>query len=241
MTILRPGRIRIASRPVLADVKPSTQFDLVSQWRVPAPLERWARVTVVPTTATTDDARALLHEWVGSASLRRHCEAVAAAMSWQAELCGEQPDRWAVCGLLHDADYERHPDMADEESGHPRTIIRHLRETGGDPEIIDAIAGHAPFLGVARTTAMARTLFAVDELSGFVVACCAVRPGGIVGLTPKSVKKKLKSPAFAAAVSRDDIAVGAQELGLDLDSHIANVIAALTERAEALGLAADGE
>lgn len=184
-----------------------------------------------------DEAHALLCEWVQSPSLRRHCEAVAAAMAWYAGQAGEDPERWAACGLLHDADYERHPDMDDAQAGHPRTILAHLREHGGDPEIIEAIAGHAPYLGIARTTPMARTLFAVDELCGFIVACCAVRPGGIDGLTPKSVRKKLKSPAFAAAVSREDIALGAEELGVDLDTHIANVIAALTARADALGLA----
>ncbi len=201
-------------------------------------LELSARVTVVPATATTDDARALLHEWVSSPSLRRHCEAVAASMVWYAARFRATPDRWEICGLLHDADFERHPDMDDSEHGHPRTILRRLREQGGDPEIIDAIAGHAAYLGVERTTPMARTLFAVDELSGFVVACCAVRPTGIEGLTPRSVLKKLKSPAFAAAVDRDDIRRGAQELELELEQHIQNVIDALSARRVELELTA---
>lgn len=193
-------------------------------------LERWARVTVVPATATTDAARALLREWVASPSLRRHCEAVAASMAWYASWSGSDPERWEICGLLHDADFERYPDMDDAEHGHPRTILRRLRDDGGDPEIIDAIAGHAAYLGVERTTPMARALFAVDELSGFVVACCAVRPTGIDGLTPRSVVKKLKSPAFAAAIDRDGIRRGAQELELELGEHIQNVIDALAAR-----------
>lgn len=201
-------------------------------------LELWARVTVVPATATIDDARALLCEWVVSPSLRRHCAAVAASMAWYGGRFGAEPERWEICGLLHDADFERHPEMADREHGHPRTILRKLREDGGDPEIIEAIAGHAPYLGVERTTPMARTLFAVDELSGFVVACCAVRPTGIEGLTPRSVLKKLRSPAFAAAVDRDDIRRGAQELGLPLDEHIENVIDALYARRVELELTA---
>jgi len=157
-------------------------------------------------------------------------------MAHYAEQTGEDAELWAICGLLHDADYERHPEMDDAVAGHPRTIMAHLSETGAPAELIDAIAGHAPYLGVPRTTAIARTLFAVDELAGFIVACCAVRPGGIDGLTPKSVKKKLKTPAFAAAVNRDDIRVGAEELGVDLDDHIATVIAALDSRADELGL-----
>lgn len=190
----------------------------------------------MPATASIDDARALLNEWVDSPSLRRHCEAVAAAMSWYAARAGADAGRWEICGLLHDADYERHPDMDDAEAGHPRTILRYLTDTESDPEIIDAIAGHAPHLGVPRRSAMAMTLFAVDELCGFVVACCAVRPAGIDGLTPKSVAKKLRSPAFAAAVDRDDIRRGAGELGLPLDEHVQNVIDALSARAGALGL-----
>lgn len=189
--------------------------------------------------ATREDAYALLCEWVTSPSLRRHCLAVEAAMAHYAAQSGEDVELWSVCGLLHDADYERHPEMDDAVAGHPRTIMRHLRERGAPDELIDAIAGHAPYLGVPRTSPMARTLFAVDELAGFIVACTAVRPGGIEGLTPKSVKKKLKTPAFAAAVNREDIRTGAEELGVDLDQHIATVIAALEARAAELGLQPD--
>ena len=183
------------------------------------------------------EAASLLEEWVASVSLRRHCQAVAAALEGYAERFGGDPELWYVTGLLHDADYERHPEMDDQEAGHPRTIMRVLRERDADPAMVDAIAGHAPYLGVPRETDLAKALFAVDELSGFLVACAQVRPGGIVGLTPKSVKKKLKQPSFAAAVDRDDVRGGAEELGLDFDEHVANVIASLEARADELGIA----
>jgi putative nucleotidyltransferase with HDIG domain len=183
-----------------------------------------------------EEAWDLLTEWVESPSLRKHCLAVEAAMVAYARQHGEDEERWAVAGLLHDADYERFPDLDDAENGHPRTILRVLRERDLDPEIVDAIAGHAPFLGVARETLMAKTLYAVDELSGFVVACAYVRPEGIHGMTPKSVKKKLKTPAFAAAVNRDEVREGAEELGVDFDEHIRVVIAALEARADELEL-----
>ncbi|MBJ7329403.1 MAG: HDIG domain-containing protein [Solirubrobacteraceae bacterium] len=180
-----------------------------------------------------DDARSLLHEWVESESLRRHCEAVATAMAAYAREGGHDEELWFVTGLLHDADYERYPDL---ESGHPRFIIDELRLRHAPDEMITAIAAHAPMLGVPATTPMDHTLRAVDELSGFLVACAMVRPGGIVGLTPKSVKKKLKQPSFAAAVNRDDVRAGADELGVDFDSHVAFVIAALEARADELEL-----
>jgi putative nucleotidyltransferase with HDIG domain len=178
----------------------------------------------------------LLADWVQSPSLRRHCLAVEAAMAAYARKLGEDEEAWAVAGLLHDADYERHPDMDDTENGHPRTILKHLRAIDAPPEIVDAIAGHAPFLDVPRETPMAKTLYAVDELSGFILACAAVRPEGIHGLTPKSVKKKLKQPSFAAAVNRDEVRHGADDLGIDFDEHVAFVIGALEERAGELDL-----
>jgi putative nucleotidyltransferase with HDIG domain len=178
----------------------------------------------------------LLTEWVDSPSLRRHCLAVEAAMVAYARRIGADEEAWAVAGLLHDADYERFPDMDDTVSGHPRTIIRYLQERDVDPEIVDAIAGHATFLDVARESEMAKALFAVDELSGFVVACAYVRPDGIHGMTPKSVKKKLKTPAFAAAVNRDEVRQGAEELGVDFDEHLRFVIDALEARADELEL-----
>ncbi len=148
---------------------------------------------------------------------------------------GADEELWGVVGLLHDMDYERHPDM-DADDGHPRTAMRVLTERGVDPAIVRAIASHADFMEVTRESDMEKTLYAVDELSGFVLACAYVRPQGIHGLTPKSVKKKLKQPSFAAAVNRDDVRLGAEELGVDLDEHITLVIAALEDRSTELGL-----
>ena len=189
----------------------------------------------MPRQISRDEAWELLSEWVQSSGLRRHCLAVEAAMAAYARRHGADEELWAVAGLLHDADYELHPDM-DAEDGHPRTILAELRNRDAPPELIDAIAGHAPFLGVPRETDMAKTLYAVDELSGFLLACAYVRPEGIHGLTPKSVKKKLKQPSFAAAVNRDEVREGAGELGVDFDEHVAFVIAALEERADELEL-----
>jgi putative nucleotidyltransferase with HDIG domain len=182
-----------------------------------------------------DEAWTLLAEWVSSASLRRHCQCVEAAMRAYAERFGEDPELWGVAGLLHDADYERHPDM-DADDGHPRTIIAELERRDADPRIVRTILVHAPFMGVPAETPMEKSILAVDELCGFLVACAAVRPDGIVGLTPKSVKKKLKQPSFAAAVSREDVHGGAEELGVDFDEHVTFVIAALEARADELEL-----
>ena len=146
-----------------------------------------------------------------------------------------ETELWGVTGLLHDADYERHPDMT-KDDGHPRTALRVLEEEGYPPELIRAVASHADYMDVPRETPMEKTLYAVDELSGFVVACAAVRPEGIRGMTPKSVKKKLKTPAFAAAVNRDEVREGAEQLGVDFDEHIRTVIAALETRADELEL-----
>jgi len=159
-----------------------------------------------------------MHEWVQSASLRHHMECVAACMRHCAEkVAPEDVGRWGVCGLLHDFDYERHPTQKE----HPFVGVEFLRgHTDVDEEIIEAILGHATYSGVPRASDMAKHLFAMDELAGFVVACCKVRPGGIDGLTPKSVRKKLKTANFAAAVSRDDIAAGCEELGLEPAEHI---------------------
>ena len=148
---------------------------------------------------------------------------------------GADEELWGVVGLLHDMDYERFPDL---ETGHPRVAIAELESRWVDPVIVRAIASHADFMGVSRDSALERTLYAVDELSGFVVACAHVRPGGLDGLVPKSVKKKLKQPSFAAAVNRDDVYRGAEELGVELDAHIAVVISALSGVASELGLAA---
>jgi putative nucleotidyltransferase with HDIG domain len=177
----------------------------------------------------------LLTEWVDSESLRRHCLAVEAAMRAAARERGEDEELWGVVGLLHDLDYERYPDLG---TGHPRMALAELERRDVDPVVVRAIASHADFLGVSRETPLERTLYAVDELSGFVLACAYVRPQGLEGLTPKSVKKKLKQPSFAAAVNRDEVRAGAEELGVDFDEHIAFVIAALQARADELGVAA---
>jgi putative nucleotidyltransferase with HDIG domain len=190
----------------------------------------------MPRTISRDDAVDLLTEWVSSDSLRRHCLAVEAAMRAYAEKLGGDVELWGATGLLHDADYERHPDMDDTETGHPRSIMAHLESIDAPPEMVRAIGSHADFMDISRDSQMEKALFAVDELSGFLLACAYVRPEGIHGLTPKSVKKKLKSAAFAAAVSRDDVRNGAAELGVDFDEHVAFVIAALEPHADTLGL-----
>ncbi len=182
-----------------------------------------------------EEAWSLLAGWVQSPSLRRHCRCVEIAMRAYASKWDEDVELWGVTGLLHDADYERHPDM-DAADGHPRTIIAELERRGEDPVVVRAIASHADFLGVPRESRLEHALAAVDELSGFVVACAAVRPEGLRGLTAKSVGKKLKQPSFAAAVDRDDVRAGADELGVDFDEHVRFVVAALEAHAEELEL-----
>ncbi len=149
---------------------------------------------------------------------------------------GEDPERYAVTAIVHDLDYEQHPDL---ETGHPRIALAELERLGYPQDVVDAVAGHAPYLGVPRETTMAKTLFAVDELSGFVSACALVRPTGIEGMKVKSVRKKLKQPSFAAKVDRDEIAQAIAELGVDESEHIQRVIDALSAKAEELGLTAD--
>ena len=182
---------------------------------------------------TRDEAWELVEEWVQGDSLRKHLLGVEACMVAYARERGEDEELWAATGLLHDLDYERYPDL---ETGHPRKALDLFEERGYPRELIDAVAGHATFLGVPRESRMAKTLYAVDELSGFIAACALVRPTGIEGMTPKSVKKKLKQPSFAAAVNREDVRRGAEELGVDFDEHVRFVIAALEERADELGL-----
>jgi putative nucleotidyltransferase with HDIG domain len=191
------------------------------------------------TGVSREQAWTLLTEWVDSPSLRRHCLSVETAMRAYADKNGEDVELWGATGLLHDMDYEKHPDM-DAPDGHPRTALRVLEEQGYPPELIRGVASHADFLGVARETPMEKTLAAVDELSGFLVACAAVRPEGIHGLTPKSVKKKLKQPSFAAAVNRDEIRENVEALGVDLDEHIRFMVAALEARADELELNGTG-
>jgi predicted hydrolase (HD superfamily) len=162
------------------------------------------------------------------------------AYASKAGLGDEEAELWEVTGLLHDADYERFPDMDDAEKGHPRSIMAELEQRDAPPEMVRAIASHADFMGVPRETPMEKTLAACDELSGFLVACAAVRPDGINGLTPKSVKKKLKQPSFAAAVSRDEIRENVEALGVELDEHIRTLVAALEARADELDLNGSG-
>ena len=183
---------------------------------------------------TPDEARSLMHEWTASEALRIHMESVASCMGAYADkLAPDERDRWVVAGLLHDMDYEKNPTT----DKHPFVAVEHLRSTGAvDEEILEAILGHAEYSGTPRTTPMARSLFAVDELAGFIVACCKVRPNGIADLEPRSVKKKLKDKAFAAAVSRQDIAQGIEELGVDQTEHIQTCIDALRADADRLGL-----
>jgi putative nucleotidyltransferase with HDIG domain len=173
----------------------------------------------------------LLCEWTQSQSLRRHALAVETGMRAYADRLGGDPELWGVTGLLHDLDYERYPDL---DTGHPRYGIRELESRGYPPEVVRAVASHADFMGVPRETPMEKTLYAVDELSGFVLAVAYVRPAGLDGMTPKSVKKKLKQPSFAAAVNREDIRQGAEDLGVDFDEHLAVVIDALSARADEL-------
>jgi len=175
----------------------------------------------------------LFCSWTESESLRRHVLAVEAAMRAYARRFGEDEELWGLVGMLHDLDYERHPDL---ETGHPRVALKELERQGFSDEFVRAVASHADFLEVPRQTPMEKTLYAVDELSGFVMACAFVRPQGIHGMTPKSVKKKMKTPAFAAAVNREELRRGAEDLGVDFDEHVAFVIAALEERAAELGL-----
>jgi putative nucleotidyltransferase with HDIG domain len=182
---------------------------------------------------TRDEAWELFCEWTESESLRRHVLGVEAAMRAYAQKYGEDEELWAATGILHDLDYEKHPDL---ETGHPRVALELFEEKGYPRELIDAVAGHAPYLGVPRETRMAKALFAVDELTGFIAAVALVRPTGIEGLTPKSVKKKMKQPSFAAAVNRDEMREGAADLGEDFDEHVAFVIASLQPRADELGL-----
>lgn len=184
---------------------------------------------------TRDQAWDLFCEWTESDSLRKHALAVETCMRAYARIWGEDEERYAVTGLVHDLDYEKHPDL---ETGHPRIALVELEKLGYPAEIIDAVAGHAEFLDVPRETKLARTLFAVDELSGFVSACALVRPTGIEGMKVKSVRKKLKQPSFAAKVDRGQIARAIDELGVEEGEHIQRVIDALSGEAELLGLTA---
>ncbi len=184
---------------------------------------------------TRAQAWELLCEYTQNDSLRKHALAVEAAMRHYARLLGENEETWAVAGLLHDFDYERWPNPPE----HSRQGAAILREKGVDEEIVGAVLAHASWNldEYPRDRPIRKALFAVDELCGFLTACALVRPTRLQGLEPKSVTKKMKTPAFAAAVSRDDIRAGAELLGLSLDDHIRNCIAALQPVAADLGLA----
>lgn len=184
-----------------------------------------------------EDARAILYEWVTTDSLRKHCEAVAASMRHFARQRGEDEALWSAVGLLHDFDYQKFPNLELSETGHPFVGVAWLREQGWPEEVARAILSHADYSGVTRETPLEKTLYAVDELSGFVTAVALVRPTkSIHDVEVKSVKKKLKDKDFAAKVNRDDITRGAQELELPLDTLIGEVIAALRVAAPRLGL-----
>ena len=184
-------------------------------------------------TPTREKAWETLTQYTKSEALLRHALAVeASTASYAARFDGDE-ELWRVAALLHDFDYEMHPTL----DKHPQDGAPILREQGYPEEVIVTVLSHAQHLGLPRDTPLKRALFACDELSGFVHACGLVRPTGLEGLEPKSVRKKLKQPSFAAGVSRDDVYQGAEELGVELDEHIANVVAALQPIAGRLGLA----
>jgi len=187
---------------------------------------------------TRDEALALMHEHTASDALRKHMYAVDVAMRAHARKFGEDETAWGIVGLLHDFDYERFPNDAHSPTEeHPSWGVRLLRERGLDEASCQAILGHASYTGVPRDSLLAKTLFAVDELCGFLVACALVRPSrSLQDLEVKSVRKKLKDKAFARGVSRPDITQGAEELGVPLDDHIANVLESLRPDEARLGL-----
>jgi putative nucleotidyltransferase with HDIG domain len=183
-------------------------------------------------------AETILHDWVRSESLRKHCYAVADSMKHFAQLRGEDADLWEAVGLFHEMDYERHPNLERSATeGHPFVGVAWLRENDWSEGVCRSILSHADYSGVSRETLLEKTLYAVDELSSFVVAVALVRPTkSIHDVDVRAVKKKMKDKAFARAVNRDDIIRGAEELGMPLDEVIAQVIAALKGDAERLGL-----
>ena len=190
------------------------------------------------TEALATQALNILHDWVQSESLRKHCYAVADSMKHFAELRGEDSDLWEAVGLLHDMDYERHPNLERSATeGHPFVGVAWLRDRGWSEEVCRAVLSHADYANVSRETPLEKTLYAVDELSSFIVAVALVRPTkSIHDVDVRAVKKKMKDKAFARAVNREDIIRGAEQLDMPLDTLIAEVIAALNADAERLGL-----
>jgi putative nucleotidyltransferase with HDIG domain len=187
---------------------------------------------------TRDEALTLVHEYTASESLRKHMLSVEAAMRAYAERWDEDQARWGLAGLLHDFDYERFPNAEHSPTeGHPSEGVRILRERGCPDDVLEAILGHALYTGVARSSRMARTLFAVDELTGLITATALVKPSKkVADVEASSVRKKMKDKAFARGVSREDVVQGAAELGVDLDEHIQFVIEAMKRQSDALGL-----
>lgn len=187
-----------------------------------------------------DEALSLVHEYTESDALRKHMYAVEAAMRGYARKLGEDEETWGLVGLLHDFDYERYPNAEHKsDAEHPSHGVGVLRERGLPEPMLEAILGHASYTGVPRTSLMAKALFAVDELCGFLVACALVRPSkSLQDLSVKSVKKKLKDKAFARGVNREEVHQGAEELGVPLDDHIATLIEILRPVEGDLGLGA---
>lgn len=181
------------------------------------------------TLPSRDEALAIVHEFTESDSLRNHMLAVEAAMRAYAEKFGEDPERWGLCGLVHDFDYERYPNEAHSPTEeHPSEGVRILRNRGFPDDVLEAILGHASYTGVPRNSRMAKTLFAVDELTGLITATALVRPSkSLMEVEARSVRKKMKDKAFARGVNREDVINGAQDLGVDLDEHIGFVIRAM--------------
>jgi putative nucleotidyltransferase with HDIG domain len=186
---------------------------------------------------TRDEAYALLCEWVESESLRRHMLAVEAALRAYARHYGEDEELWGLTGLLHDLDYERHPDMDDQQDGHPRTELRLFRERGYPPELIHAVEAHATFLGAPRTSRLDKALLACDEITGLILACAYVRPDrDLRNVEVSSIKKKWKNRKFTEAIDRDENQHFIEELGVDFDEHLARVLAAMQAIAPELGV-----
>ena len=186
---------------------------------------------------TREEAYALLCEWVEAESLRRHNLAVEAALRAYARHFGEDEELWGITGLLHDLDYERHPDMDDQQNGHPRTELRLFRERGYPPELIHAVEAHATFLGIPRESKLDKALLACDELTGLILATAYVRPDrDLRQVGVSSVKKKWKNRKFTEAIGRDENLHFIEELDVDFDEHVGRVLAAMQEVADDLGV-----